>query len=117
MSLLPTLSSLPKATFSGAQQKVDFSRPVTQTVYRIRDGQGRYSKGGNIIAGRIYSDSKWETNPAKGKVWKAGEITNHLHQQRSIPGDWVVEEIEQVTTYTLKQEKNAFDFFESHRSK
>jgi hypothetical protein len=106
------LISIPKAQFAGVQQKVDFSRPVTQTVYRIRNGQGHYSKGG-----KIYSDSQWETNPIKGKVWKSGEITNHLHQQRSIPGDWVVEEIEQVTTSTLKQSHTAQDFFVSHRKK
>jgi hypothetical protein len=66
---------------------------TVSNVYKIKRGDGQYSKGGKFAQSAEY---KW--HPTKGKAWgNAGQLKNHLHQYGAkIPSDWVVEEYQEV---------------------
>lgn len=70
-------------------------------VYRIRNGQGLYSKGG-----------QWPTFNKRGKIWATrSALSNHLTLLNGkIPSDWVIEEFELVTTETKLNEMPASEY-------
>ena len=77
--------------------------------YRIRNGDGLYSKGGTTPF--------WTK---KGKTWSAKQhIKSHLTQYRNyrhreIPDDWIVEEISFAPNIICEyKEYNAKDFHEN----
>lgn len=92
----------------GKNEKIVVDTPQIKTVYRIRNGQGLYSLGGQYAH---VTDYKWHA--AKGKVWdNRGHIINHLGQYGTrIPADWTVEKYDQITTYRKAGETPAQEFF------